>query len=67
MYMMICATLNYLVEVVDLMNVFEIISFIAEIVGLLSDLNELLTSYNDTYGIIALRHLRKKKEKSKGW
>ena len=45
------------------MNVFETISFIAEIVGLLSDLNELLTSYNNTYGIIVLGHLRKKREK----
>ncbi|MGG0284273.1 hypothetical protein ABEY41_03920 [Peribacillus butanolivorans] len=46
------------------MNFFEIISFIAELVGLLSDLNELLTSdSNATLDIILFGLLRNKKRK----
>ncbi|MGE7609719.1 hypothetical protein ACQKML_24410 [Peribacillus frigoritolerans] len=45
------------------MTVFEIISFIAEVVGILSDLNELLTSdSNGALDIIVFGLLRNKKE-----
>jgi hypothetical protein len=45
-------------------NFFEITSFIAELVGLLSDLNELLTSdSNPTLDIILFGLLRNKKRK----
>lgn len=64
MFLIICPALIFLLEVGNLMNLFEIISFVAELVGLMSDLNELLTSYNDTYGIMIFGHLRKKKEKN---
>ncbi|MFF2858212.1 MULTISPECIES: hypothetical protein [unclassified Peribacillus] len=47
------------------MTFFEIISFIAELVGILSDLNELLTSdSNGALDIILFRLLRNKKEKN---
>lgn len=51
-------------EVGESVNLIEIISFIAEVVGLLSDLNELLTSdANTNLGIILFGLLRNKKRK----
>ena len=47
------------------MNLFEIISFTADLVGLLSDLNEFLPSddSNANGGIVFFGFLRNKKEK----
>ncbi|CRI74880.1 Uncharacterised protein [Chlamydia trachomatis] len=62
MFLMICPTLRE--GGGESVNFFEIISFIAEVVGLLSDLNELLTTdTNANLGIILFGLLRNKKRK----